>query len=98
MAIGGEKEITAGTTLDFRALGVVSLNPAFIMNDGLKNGTFVALKGRVPVRVIGKIKKGQPIGLSAHAGLGARNENNYFALSLQNKDDEEEGVIEAVIL
>jgi hypothetical protein len=98
LAIGGEKEVTAATFTDFRALGVVSCKPAFIMNEELEGGTLVALRGRVPVRVIGRIKKGQPIATSETKGVGCFNAINYFALSLEDKDTEEEGVVEAVIL
>jgi hypothetical protein len=98
MAIGGEKEITAATIANFRALGVVSLRPAHLMNADLENGTIVALKGRVPVKVIGKVIKGQPLGLSNIAGVASVNEMNYFALSLIDKNDDGEGIVEAVIL
>jgi hypothetical protein len=41
-----------------RVAGVVSDNPAFIMNEGLTGGVLVALKGRVQVKVSGEVKKG----------------------------------------
>ena len=41
-----------------RVAGVVSANPAFVMNEALSGGVLVALKGRVPVRVSGQVKKG----------------------------------------
>lgn len=98
MAIGGDKEITAATIANFRVLGVVSSNPAHLMNAGLENGTAVALKGRVPVKVIGKVVKGEPLGASTTKGYAQVSTNNYFALSLENKDTDGEGVVEAVIL
>jgi hypothetical protein len=58
VCIGGEKEITAATYGD-RAIGIVSGKPGFIMNSHLEGGTLVALKGRVPVKVQGKVKKGE---------------------------------------
>ena len=99
MAIGGEKEVTAATEhVDIRAVGVISSNPAFRMNEGLEGGVYVALKGRVPVRVIGKIKKGEPIGTSTTSGVGKCKLFNHFAIALETKTTEEEGVIEALIL
>jgi len=98
MAIGGEKEVTAASDVDFRAIGVISLKPAFRMNENLENGVYVALKGRVPVRVKGEIKKGQPIGTSDTLGVGKLNARNHFAIALETKTTEEEGVIEALIL
>jgi len=98
MAIGGEKEITAASVVDFRAIGVISLKPAFRMNEGLEDGVYVALKGRVPVRVKGAIKKGHPIGTSDTLGVGRHNPRNHFAIALETKTTEEESVIEALIL
>ena len=68
------------------------------MNSDLKNGTVVALKGRVPVRIIGKVKKGQPLGPSDIPGVAKYTEDKYFAIALKSKTTEEEGLIEAVIL
>ena len=42
------------------AVGVISENPAYLMNAEI-NGQAVALKGRVPVRVTGPVKKGQAV-------------------------------------
>ena len=39
-------------------LGVISAYPAYLMNNQLENGIPVALKGRVPVKVGGTVKKG----------------------------------------
>ena len=98
LAVGGKKEVTAATDSHFRPLGVVSNYPAYLMNSDLKNGTVVALKGRVPVRVIGKVKKGQPLGPSDIPGVAKYTEDKYFAIALKSKTGEEEGLIEAVIL
>ena len=62
----------------------------------------VALAGRVPVRVIGKIKKGDRLISSADVpGLAwALGEENYdpeaLLKKLEDKEDGNEGVIEAV--
>jgi hypothetical protein len=70
------------------------------MNDGLENGTFVALKGRVPVKVVGPVRKGQR--LVAHnngcATASASYVNDVFAVALENSDDVNVKLIEAVIL
>lgn len=58
---GGDKEVTLSTGKDLtKVAGVVSTNPAYLMNSDCK-GEFVvavALQGRVPCRVIGQIAKG----------------------------------------
>lgn len=42
-------------------IGVISENPAYLMNSELENGQAIGLKGRVPVRVAGPVKKGQAV-------------------------------------
>jgi len=97
--IGGEKEITEFTALDYiRALGTISDKPAFLMNKDLEGGVAVALKGRVPVRVVGIIRKGQGLGASAIPGVATTNSLCYFAIALEDYTALEEGIIEAVIL
>ena len=59
VVVGGETEVTAcHSFMSMRVAGVISANPAFVMNEGLTEGVMVALKGRVPVRVSGQVKKG----------------------------------------
>jgi hypothetical protein len=58
VTIGGASEVTACKTGD-RAIGIISGNPAYMMNSGLEGGVYVALKGRVPCKVTGLISKGQ---------------------------------------
>ena len=57
--IGGEKEVTQCKMLqDPRVVGVVSTNPAYLMNKDA-NGVAVALRGKVPCKVEGPVKKGE---------------------------------------
>jgi len=59
VSFGGEKEITISDVyLDHRVAGVVSADPGFLMNEAMENGTVVALRGRIPCKVSGDIKKG----------------------------------------
>ena len=99
LAVGGDAEVTACRIGD-RAIGAVSENPAYKMNDGLENGTYVALKGRVPVKVIGTVRKGQR--LVAHnngcAVAGVAHANDVFAVALESSDDVGVKMIEALIL
>jgi hypothetical protein len=98
MCIGGDAEVTAATTdTAHSVLGVVSDAPAFIMNEELKEGTIVALKGRVPVRVTGAVKKGDRLAPSSTAGLAeANNDRNAWSFAIALEDGE--GTVEAVIL
>jgi hypothetical protein len=60
LEFGGEFEVTVAQDETQRIAGVVSTNPAYIMNHGLtgENVVQVALMGRVPVRVRGIVHKG----------------------------------------
>jgi len=56
--LGGEKEVTQSVShFDHKVVGVVSTNPAYLMNS-LSEGVPVALKGRVPCKVEGAVRKG----------------------------------------
>ena len=61
MDFGGENEVTiCGNAMSQRIAGVVSTEPGYVMNDG-QAGEFtlpIALQGRVPTKVVGKISKG----------------------------------------
>jgi hypothetical protein len=98
MMVGGEKEVTASYD-GVRAVGVVSANPAFMMNKDLEGGTYIALKGRVPVKVSGAVKKGDHLVASDNGCAVARHVDLYtFAIALESSDDTGLKLIEAVIL
>jgi hypothetical protein len=106
VALGGSKEITAAAEeLSEDVFGVISTKAAYLMNGAAGSDIThppVAVNGRVPVRVIGKIRKGDRL-VSAGNGLaraGAKNELSPFNVigrSLQDKTDTGEGVIEAIV-
>jgi hypothetical protein len=61
LSFGGANEITITTiSSDTKVAGVVSTDPAHVMNSGNNHdyATIVALAGRVPTKVIGKVSKG----------------------------------------
>jgi hypothetical protein len=61
LSFGGASEVTISLIDgDVAVAGVVSTNPAYRMNDGLKGKTVVpiALQGRVPCRVVGPVTRG----------------------------------------
>jgi hypothetical protein len=98
VSIGGATEVTACAVGD-RAIGVVSANPAYMMNSGLEGGTYVALKGRVPCKVIGPIMKGQRlIAGSNGAAQVAHTSTDVFAIALESSDDIAEKTIEVLVL
>lgn len=104
--LGGAKEITTVVAeLSENILGVISTKAAYLMNSGAGSDSThppVAVSGRVPVRVIGSIKKGDRL-VSAGNGLaraGARTEIspwNVIGRALSSKTTPGEGIIEATV-
>jgi hypothetical protein len=102
VVFGGTAEVTVDAVdSDRRVAGVVSTNPAYIMNDGLAAPfvAAVALTGRVPCLVTGTVRKGD---LMVTAGLGrARAEADPRVGTVIGKaladHDGAEGTIEVVV-
>lgn len=99
MVVGGTAEVTACSVGGF-AIGVVSENPAFKMNSGLENGTYIALKGRVPTKVIGAVNKGDKLIASADGYAIANNStaNHCFGIALESNSDIAVKLIEVLVL
>ena len=99
VSVGGEKEVTASTYGD-RALGVVSTNPAYMMNSELAGGVYVALKGRVPCKVIGAVRKGQRLvaANNGYAVAAVPHASDVFAIALESSNDTGVKVIEVAVL
>lgn len=103
VVFGGQEEITITEKYaDTRVAGVISAAPAYLMNNE-SSGQAVALRGKVPVKVVGTVQKGDLLVTSnvpgyAQAGIANFSSNAVFAKSLDNKDSNDPGVITAVIL
>lgn len=99
MRVGGEKEVTASTA-NSRAIGVISNKPAFMMNSELEGGVYIALKGRVPVKVVGIVEKGDELVASSEgcAIKADSTSNKVFAIALEDKSSDECSLIECVVL
>jgi hypothetical protein len=70
LMFGGEAEVTATDEYATRRVaGVVSTNPAFMMNESLEGGVYIALTGRVPCRAIGIVNPGDLMVASNTAGV-----------------------------
>ena len=96
--VGGEKEVTAAQSGN-RAIGVISEKPAYLMN-AEADGQAIALKGRVPVKVTGVVKKGNRLvaDLNGTAIAIDHNHPDMFGIALESSDDAEVKLIEAIIL
>lgn len=109
LKIGGEAEVTQTTdALCMEVFGVVSSNPAYLMNSAAEGTTVpVALEGRVPVRVIGEVKKGQRLVASETPGVARgvtkfehAEGDDWFRMvgrALEDKTTLGEGLVEAVV-
>ena len=104
LVFGGAEEVTVSTEKDtHRVAGVVSTNPAHLMNSHLKgdNVAAIALQGRVPCKVIGKVSKGDLLVASAVPGYAMVNNTpsvgTVIGKALENKLNTERGVIEVVV-
>lgn len=104
--LGGTKEITRSTLeLSDQVFGVISTNPAFTMNGGAgEDDTHpaVAMTGRVPVKVVGYVKKGDRLvsagnGIARAALPGEATAFNVIGRSLVDKRTPESGTIEAIV-
>jgi len=101
---GGDSEITlcneAATT---RVAGVVTTNPAFVLNSEQQGTrTCVALQGRVPTKVVGKVKKGDLIVASGIAGIAisagtVASPGTIIGKALEDYDSDRIGTIEIVV-
>jgi hypothetical protein len=76
-------------------VGVISENPAYLMNKDAV-GQAVALKGRVPVRVIGPVRKGQTI-MSSLDGLAQVGDTNIIGVALETNLSVVEKYVECFI-
>lgn len=106
LIFGGKEETTVSNIkADTRVAGVISANPAYTMNAHLEdkeNSACIALQGRVPCKVVGKIQKGDLIVTSGIPGVGAAASGDakvgsVIGKALENYDSDHIGVIEVAV-
>jgi hypothetical protein len=104
--LGGVNEITRSTEdLSENVFGVISTRPAYTMNGGAgEDDTHpaVAMTGRVPVKCVGIVRKGDRLvsagqGVARAARPGEATAFNVIGRSLENKHTPELGTIEAIV-
>lgn len=94
---GGDKEITIAKD----EVNAIVSTKAFDLNHCLEGGTVIALCGRVPTKVIGKVKKFDDIVLSKIPGVGrSKRWYDFFrkpiGKALEGNDDENIKLVECV--
>ena len=104
--LGGSAEITRSKQdLSENVFGVISTNAAYLMNGGAgEDNTHppVAMTGRVPVQVIGVVRKGDRLvsagdGVARAAQPGEATAFNVIGRALVDKPTAEPGTIEAIV-
>ena len=104
LVIGGSAEVTVTDEPgSFAVAGVVSTDPAYLMNSQA-DGVAVALRGRVPCKVTGVVKKGDVLITSdtpGHAMIAPDPKSlsplQIIGRSLETKTDSQPGVVEILV-
>ena len=101
VVFGGTKEITTtGQKYDTRVAGVISENPAYLMNNK-SEGQPVALAGKVKCKVHGIIEKGTMLVASERTGCATKSQNptvgSVIGKALEDYDSDEIGTINIVV-
>ena len=104
LVIGGDAEVTVTDEPgSYQAVGVVSTDPAYLMNKDA-NGVAVALRGRVPCKVLGNVNKGDVLitsNLPGHAMVAADPKSlsplQIIGRALETKTEAAPGVIEILV-
>ena len=104
--LGGSAEITKSRQdLSDKVFGVISTRAAYLMNGGAGTDEThppVAMTGRVPVRVVGQVSKGDRLvsagdGIARAAQPGEATAFNTIGRALADKNTAEEGLVEAIV-
>ena len=98
--VGGTHEVTeCGKYASSQIAGVVSDKPAYLMNKDIdaEHPVCVGFVGRVPIKVVGHIEKGDMLTSSEIKGYATKFSGNYqpgciIGLALNNKVDEQDTV------
>lgn len=104
--LGGIHEVTISTQdLSENVFGVISTRAAYLMNSGAGNDAThppIAMTGRVPVRISGKINKGDRLvsagnGLARAALPGEATAFNVIGRALESSDSLTSQTVEAIV-
>ena len=96
VTIGGTQEITVANHNTQYLAGVISTAPAYLMNSAAE-GEAVALAGRVPVRVVGAVNKGQAV-FAADGGVATADATGpIVGIALESSSNTAEKLIECLL-
>jgi hypothetical protein len=103
LVFGGDKEVTTTSNMnDTRLAGVVTTDPAYVMNSEQKGiKVCIALAGRVPCWVVGRVKKGDMLTTSSTYGCAVKANNptlgSIIGKAIEDKDYSEAGLIQIAV-
>jgi len=96
VSVGGDEEMTQATSEDDYIAGVISTQPAFLMNNAI-DGQDIALVGRLPVRVVGSVSKGQPVFVANNGCASANGQGKIVGIALETNSDLGENLVECML-
>lgn len=103
LEFGGDKEVTLAGPESNKIAGVVSHEPAYVLNGNIEAEypVMIALAGRVKVKVTGWVSKGDML-VSAGKGLAKTSIMNpkigtVIGKAIENKSDTGEGYVEIMV-
>jgi len=103
MMFGGPAEVTPCREINSsKVAGIVTTDPAQILNSELENSVAIALVGRVPCRVVGKISKGDLLVSGSLIGTAISTvfpkPGALIGKALEDYDSEDIGTIEVMVV
>jgi hypothetical protein len=106
LVIGGTAEVTTTYIAgDTRVAGIVSKNPAYMMNSDAgtdETHPYIALKGRVPCKVMGRVQKGDLLVTSSSIGYAQVMTDGHSPNAVIGKalgsQDQGFGIIEVLVI
>jgi hypothetical protein len=103
LEFGGDKEVTLASPESIKVAGVVSQDPAYVLNGCIQadHPVIIALTGRVKVKVTGWVSKGDML-VSAGNGFAKTsiitpNLGSVIGKAIENKTDSGEGFVEIMV-
>ena len=96
VVVGGDAEVTQASEASSYIAGVVSTDPAYLMNSGA-DGQAIALVGRVPVRVVGAVTKGQPVFAADGGVASATSTGQIVGIALETNSNADEKAVECML-
>ena len=92
-----EDELAPATLEDGQFFAVVSTNPGHTLNNECEYGLPIALAGRVPVRVRGAVRRGDPISVSEIPGIGVVGKTLLIGFALETNVSDSEKLVEVAL-